>query len=111
MTETSQTVIVACCGLVCSNCGAYKRDKCKGCHSDKPLFASCPVKACATFRQFSTCAECTPYHDLTQCGKLHNYISRLFGWVFGTNRIGNLCRIREIGLEAFKAEKQAKGTK
>jgi len=31
-------------------------------------------------------------------------IIKLFGFISGTNRIGNLDRIREIGLEKFKAE-------
>jgi hypothetical protein len=103
-TDTS-AVMVAPCGLVCSDCGAYKRHKCQGCHAGKPLLARCPVRACVQFRQYRTCAECTPYHDLTQCHKLHNFISRFFGWVFHTDRIANLRQIRAVGLDAFKDEK------
>lgn len=99
------STIVACCGLVCSNCGALRKGKCQGCHGDKPMFRNCPVKACVKSHDYGTCANCGEFKDLHDCGKLDNFISRLFGWLFGSNRIGNLCRIREVGLEAFKAER------
>jgi hypothetical protein len=67
------------------------------------MFRNCPVKACVKFRGFATCADCSAYPDLTQCGKLHNFLSRLFGWIFRSDRIGNLNRIRQVGLEQFAA--------
>jgi len=45
------------------------------------------------------------YSDLRECDQLNNFFSKVFGFIFRTDRIGNLERIREIGLEAFKAEK------
>lgn len=107
MAGDAPDIIVGCCGLVCSNCGAHRKGRCQGCHSDKPMFRNCPVKTCVKFRGFATCAECSAYPDLTQCGKLHNFISRLMGWIFRSDRIGNLNRIRQEGLEAFKAERPA----
>ncbi len=62
------------------------------------------------FRQFATCAECTAYPDLHQCGKLHNFISRIFGWIFKSDRIGNLERIRKVGLQPFKEQHRPKPT-
>jgi hypothetical protein len=98
--------IVARCGLVCSNCGAFTRGKCRGCHSDKPMFSCCPVRACAVDKGCATCADCTDFTDLKTCRKLHSFISRIFGLIFRSDRIGGLYRIREIGLEAFKAERR-----
>jgi len=103
MAESTIGKIVAYCGLECSECGAFKKLKCQGCHSDRPMFRSCPVKKCAVSRTYSTCAECGDFEDLKGCRKLNNIVSRLMGFVFRTNRIGNLHRIREIGLERFKA--------
>ncbi len=103
MAESSSGKIVAYCGLVCSECGAYKKLKCQGCHSDRPMFTNCPVKKCAVSRTYSTCAECRDFEDLKGCRKLNNIVSKIMGFVFRTNRIGNLRRIREIGLERFKA--------
>ena len=36
---------------------------------------------------------------------IYNVISRFFGFIFHTDRIGNLNRIRDIGLDKFKEEK------
>lgn len=57
-------------------------------------------------RGYATCAECTDFQNLKECKKLYNIVSRFFGFIFHTNRIGNLIRIREIGLEKFKEEKR-----
>ncbi len=103
MAESSSGKIVAYCGLVCSECGAFKKLKCQGCHSDRPMFKNCPVKKCAVSRSYCTCAECGDFEDLKGCRKLNNLVSRIMGFVFRTNRIGNLRRIREIGLERFRA--------
>jgi len=42
---------------------------------------------------------------------LNNFISRIFGLIFRSDRIGGLYRIREIGLDAFKSERRACGRK
>lgn len=102
MTEGTNEKIVAYCGLICTDCGAFKKLKCHGCHSDKPMFRNCPVKTCAADQDYRTCAECREFEDLKQCRKLNNFVSKLMGLVFRTDRIGNLKRIREIGLDKFK---------
>jgi len=107
--ENSKDVIVACCGLVCTNCGMYLKEKCKGCHSDRPMNRHCKMKACTTERKHATCAECSDFENLKDCRKLNNVVSKFFGFVFRTNRIGNLRRIREVGIDAFKEEKRLEG--
>ena len=67
---------------------------------------NCKVKACASEHGYATCAECTDFENLKECKKLYNFVSRFFGFIFRTDRIGNLNRIREIGLESFKEEKK-----
>lgn len=44
MTEEPKEFILAYCGLVCSECGAYTKGRCKGCHSDKPMNKGCKVR-------------------------------------------------------------------
>ncbi|MDW7680142.1 MAG: hypothetical protein SCK70_06230 [bacterium] len=100
---------VAYCGLACSNCGMYLKGKCLGCHSDKPMNRNCKMKACASERQYTTCADCTEFSNLKDCRKLNNLVANFFGFIFRTNRIGNLYRIREVGLEAFIEEKRKDG--
>lgn len=102
-------MVIAYCGLVCSNCGAYQKEKCLGCHSDKPMNKNCKIKKCAMAREYNTCADCSDFQDFKQCKNLYNFISRFFGFIFGTDRIGNLYEIRELGLEAFKKQRAESG--
>jgi hypothetical protein len=94
-------VIVACCGLVCSKCGAFTKGKCTGCHGEKPMFKSCPVKKCVKEHDWQTCGQCSTVSDFKKCKKLYNPISRLFGFIFRSNRLGNLEAIRHDGLDEF----------
>ncbi len=104
MAEAARGKMVAYCGLVCSDCGAFKKLKCQGCHSDKRMYRNCPVRKCAVDNNYSTCAECSEFEDLKRCRKLNNFVSKFMGLIFRTDRIGNLNRIREIGLEKFRVE-------
>ena len=68
------------------------------------MYKNCPVKKCNIERGYSTCAECAEYEDLRKCKNLNNWISKIFGFIFRTNKLRNLERIRKIGLEKFKEE-------
>ena len=105
MSNSTPEVIIAYCGLACSNCGAYLKGKCLGCHSDKPMNRNCKMKICAMRRDYTTCADCSDFSALKECRELYNPVSRFFGFIFRTDRIGNLNRIREVGLSQFKEEK------
>lgn len=93
---------MAYCGLVCSECGAFKKSKCEGCHSENRVFKKCPVRRCAIDRSYTTCAQCIEFEDVKLCRKLNNFISKIVGFIFRTDRIANLCCIREVGIEKFK---------
>ncbi|PIR13824.1 hypothetical protein COV49_00895 [Candidatus Falkowbacteria bacterium CG11_big_fil_rev_8_21_14_0_20_39_10] len=69
------------------------------------------MKKCAGGRGFATCADCRDFTNLKECKKLNNLISKFFGLVFRSDRIGNLNQIREVGLEKFKEEKLMSGEK
>ena len=99
-------VIIANCGLICSKCGMYIKGKCKGCFGGKPMYKNCPIKKCNEDNSYNTCADCEEFAELKRCKKLHNIISRFFGFIFRTNRMANLKRIREVGLETFKKASQ-----
>jgi hypothetical protein len=104
MPRNNQDVIVACCGLICSKCGFYTNNKCLGCRGKRPVFRNCKIRKCNIDNEHDTCADCRDFQEIRECNKLNNMIIKLFGFISGTNRIGNLDRIREIGLEKFKAE-------
>jgi len=99
MTENAQDTIVAYCGLVCTKCYGFRKGKCQGCHSEKPMYKKCPVKKCNIDNGYSTCADCKEFTDLKKCKKLYNIISRIFGLVFRTNRMANLEKIKQFGIE------------
>ncbi len=105
MNDIKEKMIIAYCGLACSNCGTFQKGKCEGCHSERPMNRNCKMKACTTERKYSTCAICSEFKVLEECRKLNNIVSKFFGFIFRTDRIRNLYRIREIGLEEFKKEK------
>lgn len=100
----SEEMVLAYCGLVCSDCGAFKKQKCEGCYSEKPLNRGCKVKPCAMDKDVTTCAECDEFEDLKKCKKLNNFISKIFSLIFRSDRLGNLELIRQNGLEQFKAQ-------
>ncbi len=93
--------MIASCGLVCSQCGRFLKGRCLGCAGPAPAFASCPTRRCVRERGLQTCAGCAEHAQLRECRKLNNLISRIFGFVFGTDRMGNLERIRRDGMERF----------
>jgi len=102
--ETDRTVIIANCGLVCSKCGMYTKGKCLGCFGGKPMNRNCKVKKCNASHGYATCAECEEFDELRRCKKVNGLVFKFFGFIFRTDKIGNLNRIREIGLEEFKKE-------
>jgi hypothetical protein len=69
------------------------------------------MKACAMKRKFQTCADCQDFDNLHDCKKLDNMISRFFGFIFRSDRIGNLNSIRKIGYQAFRKQRAENGEK
>ena len=108
MSEEEGEFILAYCGLVCSECGMFSKQRCQGCYSEKPMFKNCKIKECAQTKNYSSCAECKDFENLKECKKLYNLISRFFGFIFRTNRIANLERIQAVGLETFEEERKKK---
>lgn len=102
---------IAACGLFCTNCGRFKVGKCKGC-AVAPAFASCPIRACCGERNIPHCGQCADFpapRDYRACGKIHNWISRIFAFIFKSDRPGALAMLRDQGTDAYLAEKRRTG--
>ena len=71
-TITSNTELVAYCGLYCGACGAYLKEKCPGCHQNEKA-TWCEVRYCCVEHKYSTCAECSVFecHGLQEIQQLH----------------------------------------
>jgi hypothetical protein len=102
---------ISACGLFCTNCGAFKKEKCAGCQ-EAPRFASCKIRICCEKKKITTCAECPDFafpRDYRECPKVYNFMGRLFGFIFGTNRTAALVMLRDQGKEAYLTTKRESG--
>lgn len=102
------TNLVAACGLYCGACRSYLKGSCKGCRENAKA-TWCGVRTCNLERKTSTCAECADHADPTTCRKFHNPVSRIFGFVFDSNRPACIRQIKEKGLEGHAQAMAASG--
>jgi len=89
--------LVAYCGLYCGACGAYRRGRCPGCRENQKA-TWCKVRTCCRETACSSCAECKTVSDPNDCKKFNNWIAKLFGLVFRSDRRACILQIREQGL-------------
>ena len=92
--------LVAYCGLYCGACRRYLAGGCPGCRENAKA-TWCAVRSCCTDHGFSSCADCAECTDPTTCKKFNNFVSRVFGFVFRSNRAKCIECIRKNGIEAF----------
>ena len=100
---------VAACGLFCTNCGAFRKGRCKGCHV-QPAFSSCPVRLCCKEKGIPHCGSCDEFpapRDYHECKKLNTFVARVFAFIFRTNRFEAVTLLRDQGLEACLAAKRS----
>jgi hypothetical protein len=102
----ADAALVACCGLYCGACGSYLRGRCPGCRLNERA-GWCKVRACCLASGRADCAECPTHADPRECSKYHNLISRVFGFIFRSDRRKCVLRIREVGREAFSRDMAA----
>ena len=95
--------LIAYCGLYCGACKAYLKEKCNGCAKHTKA-AWCKVRSCCIGNSYSSCAECKEFDNVNQCRKFNNFISKIFGFVFNSDRKACIDRIKEIGNEEFACE-------
>jgi hypothetical protein len=102
---------IAPCGLFCSNCGKFRKGRCKGCQVEAG-FARCSVRACCVERKIETCAECPdfkPPRDYRECPKVNHFIAKMFSLFTGSDRPAALALLRDQGREKYLAAKRASG--
>ncbi len=95
--------LVAKCGLYCGACGKYLSGKCFGCAKNEKA-SWCKVRACCLANNFKTCADCTFFSDCGNCKKFNNFFSKIFQFIFRSDRRACVCRIKEIGADKFAQE-------
>ena len=88
--------LVAYCGLYCGACRSYVRERCLGCLENEKA-SWCAVRSCCRSRQIASCADCTDFPNVRDCGKYDNFVSKLFGLVFRSDRAACIAQIKELG--------------
>jgi hypothetical protein len=95
--------LVARCGLYCGACRAYLKEKCAGCLENHKA-TWCKVRTCCTDNKFASCADCQEFQDPMSCKKFNNIISKVFGFIFRSDRAACICQIRRLGIEGHAAD-------
>ena len=50
-------------------------------------------------QNLTSCADCRQFPDASLCGKFNNLVSKLFAFVFRSDRAACIRQIREIGIQ------------
>ncbi len=109
----SNPAIIAPCGINCSLCRAYIRERqpCPGCRGvderKSNACITCAIKNCKELAAggFQFCSFC----DKFPCADLKR-LEKRYQTRYGVSVIANLQRIKTIGVERFLAEETAKWT-
>jgi len=88
--------LVAFCGLYCGACRAYLKDRCPGC-GENTKAGWCKLRTCCIEHKYGTCADCIDFKDVNNCKKFNNFISKIFAFIFRSNRRACIEQIREKG--------------
>lgn len=98
--------LVAACGLYCGACRKFLMGKCPGCKkNEKALW--CKIRTCCQEQEYRSCADCRLVR-LEECRKFNNFIGKIFGLIFRSDRSACIRRINECGYSVYAAEMSAK---
>ena len=97
--------LIAYCGLYCGACRSYLNGKCPGCRENVKA-TWCKVRQCNMENQYASCADCQ-IAALSECKKFNNFISKVMGFVFNSDRAACIKAINEKGYEGFAIDMAA----
>jgi hypothetical protein len=99
---TTDSSLVAYCGLYCGACRAYLKESCKGCHENTKA-TWCKLRLCCIEKGYASCAECVEFKEVNACPKFNNIFSKIIGVVFNSDRKACVEQIREKGVAGHAA--------
>ncbi len=91
----NDTELIAYCGLYCGACRKFSSGKCPGC-KQLALPHWCKIRTCCIGQNFNSCADCA-LETPNACTKFNNPISKVFAFIFGSNREKCIQTIRQNG--------------
>ena len=90
--------LVAYCGLYCGACRSYLREKCPGCHENEKV-KWCKIRVCCIDNQCLSCADCKQFDNPKDCKMFNNFMAKLFGLIFRSDRVACIQQIKELGIQ------------
>lgn len=93
---TENAELVAFCGLYCGACGAFLKEKCNGCSKNEKA-TWCKIRVCCKAKKVTSCAECNEYTNPKDCNKFHNNMSKIFAFLFKSDRAACIAQIKALG--------------
>ena len=98
----NDTKLIAYCGLYCGSCRKYLSGKCPSCQQlASPHW--CKIRACCIDKKIASCAECS-LETPNDCKTFNNPISKVFKFIFGSDREKSILFIREKGAISYAAQ-------
>lgn len=91
--------LIAYCGLYCGACRSYLKGKCPGCAGNMKA-TWCAIRQCCKEHGFTSCADCN-LMALNDCKKFNNFVGKVFGFIFNSDRAACIAAIKEKGADAF----------
>lgn len=92
--------LIAKCGLYCGSCSKYLKGNCPGCEKNEKA-SWCAVRSCCLENEYASCAECKNFTNRMECKKFNNFMSKIFGFVFNSDRNACIQMIKEKGYDGF----------
>lgn len=100
---TTDEKLVSFCGLYCGACKAFLSEKCPGCSENKRA-SWCKVRSCCQEHNYGSCGDCKEFTDPADCKKFNNFISKIFSFIFSSDRHAGVMMIKDRGRAGFAAE-------
>ena len=100
--------LIARCGLFCGACTRYLREKCPGCIKNVKA-TWCGIRKCCAEKGYDSCADCTTHKDPMTCSLFNNFMSKIFGFIFRSDRRACIELIRRDGAKKYAAAMASKG--
>lgn len=101
-----ESELVAYCGLYCGACPQYLKKTCLGCQKNEQA-TWCKIRKCCKSNQFHSCADCSV--NVVECTKFTNFVSKMFSFLFNSDRKACIKRIKLVGNEMYAKEMSEKG--
>jgi hypothetical protein len=94
--------LIAACGLYCAGCYKFRSGKCPGCAGNEKA-AWCKIRSCCLGKDIANCSLCEEYSTPKACAKYNNFMARLFGFIFQSDREECINFLKENGADNYAA--------